>query len=60
MTVQVYDLRKIPIGACGRCGAKIQPQYLWCDNCEDLVVRESATSPYWIERMAGERPTEGK
>lgn len=27
-----------------------QPQYLWCDGCEDLVKRESPTSPFWEDR----------
>jgi hypothetical protein len=43
-----YDVREMKRGKCGRCGTSVQPQYLWCDNCEDLVVREAPTSPFWV------------
>lgn len=38
-----YDLMKMEIGKCGRCNAKIKSQYLWCDDCEDTVLRVSPT-----------------
>jgi hypothetical protein len=46
----IYDVREMERGKCGRCGARTKPQYLWCDNCEDLVVREHPTSPFWEDR----------
>ena len=46
----IYDVRELERGKCGRCGASVEPQYLWCDHCEDLVKRESPTSPFWEDR----------
>ena len=44
-----YDVRRMEQEECGRCGHAIAPQYLWCDDCEDLVERVGG-SPIWKER----------
>jgi hypothetical protein len=50
MSTKTYDAREMKKGKCGRCGCPNLPQYLWCDACEDMVVRRTPTSPLWDER----------
>ena len=47
-TYNVMEMRK---GKCARCAVTIQPQYLWCDDCEDCVVRISST--IWKAKKRG-------
>lgn len=49
---EVIDVRLLERGKCGQCGKPVEPQYLWCDDCEDTMVRLSPTSPFWVAAEA--------
>jgi hypothetical protein len=42
------NINETTIGKCGRCDSPILPHYVWCDRCEDVMLRVSPAE--WKER----------